>query len=428
MNDGMGSVTYNYDQLSRLSSETRYFSNLSTSSTGGNYTLSYEYNLANQLASVTDPNNVRVNYGFDHTGRMTGVTGTGFAVSTLFPNSTFISNVQYRASGAPKSVSHLQNRTATTTYDARLRVATYTLTTAPEDGLKLRNQYDYFPDGRLKKLTDLDDHDPTIIGFTDSGRWFSRVYRYDNRGRITRARGYNQPNSFEFDRPYDLSYGYDSFNHMTSRSGKYYYQTGFSDSGTFENNRRQGWTYGADGQEIHSTGPGMFRDLIYNAAGKMVQVKETVTATSQFSTYVTSYDGDGEQVQEFLQEDAVNSNSYKVRSSVLGAVITRLNNAGNKAGTTVHLDGRVTPVRINSGADGTVGTPSHVDPLGQSIGGDQKAVLDPLGNHIPWRSSPQSNSSAFLSTLLGELWFVGFVIWLCARKRLHPGRHTDELR
>lgn len=405
MNDGMGSVTYTYDQLSRLMSETRQFSSLSGSASGGNYTLGYDYNLANQLTKVTDPNNVQVHYDYDHTGRLDGVTGTGFTNV-----STFLSNIQYRAWGAPKSVTHMNNsRTTETTYDARLRVATYKLLPVIDE-IRLHNQYEYFPDGRLKKLTDLDDHDPTIIGFTDSGRWFSRVYRYDNLGRIARARGYNQPNGFEFDRPYDLFYGYDSFNHLISRSGKYYYQTNFSDSGSFVNNRRLGWDYGADGQETRSTGPGIVRDHTYNAAGQVVQIKETVTATSQISTYVTSYDGDGNQAKEFLQQDPTNTTSYKVRSSVLGDVVTRLNNAGNKVGTTVHLDERVTATKINSTDTGVVPLPIYNDPLGQSIGGDRKAVYDPLGTHVLWQSSPQSSpptsyprSSASFGSL-GSLW------------------------
>lgn len=382
MNDAMGSVTYTYDLLSRLTSETRYFSNLSGSSTGGNYTLGYEYNLTNQMTKLTDPNNLQINYGYDHIGRLSGVTGVGFSVST------FLSNIQYRAWGAPKSVAHKDNRTAETTYDARLRVATYKLLPAtPDDGVKLHNQYEYFPDGRLKKLTDLDDHDPSIVGVTDSARWFSRVYTYDNRGRILKAKGWN-PNGYEFDFPFEQYYSYDSYNHMTSRFGSYYYQPDFTDSGTYVNNRQQGWDYGADGQETHSTGPGMFRDLSYNAAGKMIQVKETQTANNQFSTYVASYDGDGELAMEFLQEDPTNTNSYKVRSSILGEVLTRLDNAGNKTGTTVHFDKRVTTARIDSSAEGSVGFPVYEDPLHQSIAGDKKAVYDPLGNHIPWRPWP----------------------------------------
>jgi hypothetical protein len=310
------------------------------------------------------------------------VTGVGFNVST------FLSNIQYRAWGAPKSVAHKDGRTTETTYDSRLRVATYKLLPAvPDDGVRMYNQYEYFPDGRLKKLNDLDDHDPSISGVTDSARWFSRVYSYDNRGRILKARGWN-PNGYEFDFPFEQFYSYDAFNHMTSRSGSYYYQPDFSDSGTYLNDRRQDWTFGADGQETHSTGPGMFRDLIYNAAGKMIQVKETQTANNQFSTYLASYDGDGKLAMELLQEDPTNTKSYKVRSSVLGEVLTHLDNAGNKTGTTVHIDKRVTTARIDSSAAGFVGFPVYEDPLHQSIAGDKKAVYDPLGNLIPWRPWP----------------------------------------
>jgi hypothetical protein len=68
-----------------------------------------------------------------------------------------------------------------------------------------------------------------------------------------------------------------------------------------------------------------------------------------------------------------------------------LNNAGNKTGTTIPLDHAVTPARINSADTGGVPFPTYEDPLHQSIAGDTKAVYDPLGNLVPWRSSPQSS-------------------------------------
>jgi hypothetical protein len=54
--------------------------------------------------------------------------------------------------------------------------------------------------------------------------------------------------------------------------------------------------------------------------------------------------------------------------------------------------------------------PKYEDPLRLSIAGDKKAVYDPLGNHVLWQSSPQSNpppfyprSSASFGSL-GSLW------------------------
>src|SRR6267378_1025474 len=78
MNDGLGSTTYSYDQLSRLTSETRYFSALSSSATGGNYGISYQYNLANELTSITDPFGAQMGYNRDAVGRVASVTGAGF--------------------------------------------------------------------------------------------------------------------------------------------------------------------------------------------------------------------------------------------------------------------------------------------------------------------------------------------------------------
>jgi YD repeat-containing protein len=91
MTDGLGSMSYAYDSLSRLTSETRAITGL------GNFTISYGYNLAGLLTSFTDPFGAQVNYGPDSAGRVTSVTGTAF------PNvSTYASNIQYRASGAVK--------------------------------------------------------------------------------------------------------------------------------------------------------------------------------------------------------------------------------------------------------------------------------------------------------------------------------------
>ena len=48
MTDGLGSVSYVYDQLSRLTSETRTFTGV------GSFALSYGYNLADELTSITN--------------------------------------------------------------------------------------------------------------------------------------------------------------------------------------------------------------------------------------------------------------------------------------------------------------------------------------------------------------------------------------
>jgi YD repeat-containing protein len=85
MTDGSGSVTYHYDQLSRLSSEARTFTAPPNEvAPTGSYTLSYGYNLAGGLTSITDPAGKVISYTYDKTGRTTDVTGTSFAGVTQY--------------------------------------------------------------------------------------------------------------------------------------------------------------------------------------------------------------------------------------------------------------------------------------------------------------------------------------------------------
>jgi len=95
MTDGIGSRTYAYDSLSRLTSETRTISDLNAS-----FTLSYGYNLAGELKAITDPWNATINYGFDASGRLTNVTAINYGISQ------FINSIGYRAWGAPKQIAY----------------------------------------------------------------------------------------------------------------------------------------------------------------------------------------------------------------------------------------------------------------------------------------------------------------------------------
>src|SRR6185436_953103 len=92
MTDGLGSQTYNYNLLSRMTSETRNFVDPATPFLNASYTLSYDYNLAGELKTITDPWSGTINYEFDSIGRLNGVTGSGYGTT-----SAFSSNLQYRA-------------------------------------------------------------------------------------------------------------------------------------------------------------------------------------------------------------------------------------------------------------------------------------------------------------------------------------------
>jgi len=114
MTDGLGSVSYGYDQLSRLTSETRAFTGV------GSFILSYSYNLAGELTSLTNPWGSVVGYGYDKTGRLTGITGSGQLSAP-----SYTSSLTHRAFGGIKGMSYGNGKTLSTAYDYRLRPTTW---------------------------------------------------------------------------------------------------------------------------------------------------------------------------------------------------------------------------------------------------------------------------------------------------------------
>ena len=65
MTDGTGTTAYTYDTLERLQTVTN---------SGSGTTLSYGYNLDNNVTTITYPNNQNITYGYDGAGRSTTVT------------------------------------------------------------------------------------------------------------------------------------------------------------------------------------------------------------------------------------------------------------------------------------------------------------------------------------------------------------------
>jgi YD repeat-containing protein len=116
MTDGLGTRSYNYDQLSRMTSETQTFTGLS-----GSYTLTYGYNLEGALTSVAEPSQFGavVNYSYDSIGRLASVTGSGGLSAQL------LTGIQYRAWGAMKHANYGDGPQVNVSYDARLLPTRY---------------------------------------------------------------------------------------------------------------------------------------------------------------------------------------------------------------------------------------------------------------------------------------------------------------
>ena len=109
----MGRVDYEYDVLGQLVAETRYFSELN-----GSYTLTYQYDLGDELTQITNPCGVVVGYSRDQAGQVVAVTRANRGGERVCAQ-----NIGYRASGLVKQVSYGNGRQQSVAYDNRLRMS-----------------------------------------------------------------------------------------------------------------------------------------------------------------------------------------------------------------------------------------------------------------------------------------------------------------
>jgi YD repeat-containing protein len=377
MTDGLGSVSYVYDQLSRMTSESRTLTGV------GSFNLSYGYNLAAQLTSITDPFGAQVGYTHDTTGRVTTVSGANFGSV-----STYASNIQYRAAGALKYLDYGNSRSLSMSYNTRLQPASFTVPVV------VNKTYDYQADGRLKFSHDL------------MSPVFDRSYAHDHAGRISEAlsgaeaRNEGTTNN----RPYKQSFVYDALGHLTERPvNKLWSEQGgvFSPAQqTYVNERNTAWTYNADGNLTDSGAV----DYTLDAAGQ----------TSRFVSYEPIDPPPGQPIEEYgvtldvtqsrdgdaqvLKKLAVNTvhggqsgdettthTTYLLRSSVLGGqVITEL---GASERGFVYLGGSVLavqerPTQTVKWEHRDAGNASiRMTSSNGTVQSEEMAELDPLGSN-----------------------------------------------
>jgi YD repeat-containing protein len=366
MTDGSGSVSYAYDQLSRLTSETRQFNGLS-----GTYPLSYSYNLGGELTSITDPTGAVVNYSYDPTGRMTSITGSTFAGITQYAT-----NMQYRAWGAVKSASFGDSTTLSANYNLRLLPTDFSITNT------ITKHYEYNVDGRLR------------YSKNNAGDRFDRSYTYDHMGRVIeatsgpKARGEADSNF----RPYDLSYEYDEMNHLTSRGGRLWSGQAPSEESSYSNDRNISWQYDADGRLTNSVDT----QYTYDAAGSAINV----VGQGGDLTQTQVFDGDGARTMLSSQQvtptevgtTTETKTQYFVTSSVVGRVVTELDQGGQKTRTFVYQGSQILAWQQQSGSTETMAW-EHRDISNASVRGGAAAELDPLGmnaglvNPFPYHST-----------------------------------------
>jgi YD repeat-containing protein len=304
MADATGNTTYQYDQLSRLTSETREFLDMP----GNSYTFNYQYSLSGQLTSMTDPSGRVTAYGFDKIGRAKTVTGSG-------PSSqpTYISNINYRAWGAKKDVSFGNQVSTSYQYNQNLEISQYNISNVQPFCVHEGNcstssamtwDYQYYNDGNFKSVQNSHDN------------LYDRLYRYDHDGRLKEAYSGRDagayPITYHAD-PYRQIFTYDVWDNITDKTGKVWslFQ---EDHATYTNNRRSGSQHDADGRVTLDT-----NKHIFNAAGEQIKSESNTTVgdgTTQFPIQPSyeveqQYDGNG-QPSKRVQTEVVLQNATRV--------------------------------------------------------------------------------------------------------------------
>jgi hypothetical protein len=375
-------VDYVYDNLSRLQSETRTFNGLT-----GSYQLSYTYNLAGQVKTVTDNHfNTVLNYNHDKAGQVTSVTGTGYAGSGQSDFTSTTLPIKYRAWGAVKKATYGNSITLDREFNTRMLMTLSALTGGKSAGtggfITIGGDYEYYPDGRAKFADDL-------LGAGVSSD--DRSYGFDHAGRLERAHtGAEAWGSTGGDIPYRQFYSYDVWNNLTSRDNTLYTCTsGFGFGAYYVNNRDTSLTLGHDAAgnmtQDYRGNTSIVRQHSFDAARRKVAVADSnITITE-------SYGGDGQVVKrvETHVAPAYNNTTYYLRSSVLGgAAIVELNGQGQKQKGYIFANGEIlAEQRINQSGN-AIGwrhiVPITGDVLTSSQDGfyDSQLLLDPLGAEV----------------------------------------------
>ncbi len=372
MDDGPGVINYVYDQASRLTSETRAFDGL------GSYALSYQYNLGDQVKQFTNQSGAVVNYNHDEIGRVSSVTGSGYA-----GGSNYLSSLSYRAFGAAKQINYGNGKQLSLSYNNRMMLTQWNV-----PGVL---GYSYSYNNYLENNTGRVTFATNLTNGASADATLDRSWYYDHVGRLdvaytgSEARATIGTDTWGHpDGPYAHDYNYDVWGNLTSRAGWGGWNAQYT--ATFNNKNQMltnsgnsfGFTYDAAGNNTYDGGP----TFTYDALGK--QVSATWESLQQ------SYDGDGLRAKKVQNGAAV----YYLRSSVLGGqVVAELDASGGWFRGYVYLGGQLVAVQ-QAGV-----TWVHQDPVtkGQRItNGSGNLVstieLDPFGG-----DTARSNNASFQS-------------------------------
>ncbi|TQV79449.1 RHS repeat protein [Exilibacterium tricleocarpae] len=364
--DSSGESRYRYDHRGNVIEHTRIRD-------GHTYTVTYQYNLADQVTQMTYPDGGEVTYSYDMAGRINGVdTRAGGTTTTL------LSDVDYLPFGPVIAMRYGNGLNYSAVYDQDYRLSQLAIGTLGEVQDTL---YQYDANNNITGMTDgndasqnqLFDYDPLDRLASASGGYGNRLYQYDATGnRITLT-----------DNGTDTYYLYDAASNQLLTEGQWQYsydENGNTASKTWAINQGTFWAYNtrnrlsrvvvksldAQGQVVETE----LARYTYNALGQ--RTAKTVAGVTTHYLYGL----DGQLIAEADGSSGAVSARYvyvdgqPLAYSVAGAIYT------------VHTDHLATPKYLTD-ASGQVVWSARAKPFGEAVvdedpDGDGVTVVMPL--------------------------------------------------
>ncbi len=402
MSDGTGTTAYFYDELSRITSETKTFIGQT-----GSYSIGYSYQLGGALKEVKVPTDATrdILYAYNRAGVLTGISGGGYGSV-----SQYIQNRKVRAFGKVKQADYGNNLHLEQQYDTRQRVSVFNVRNQNQQDI-MKIEYEYVSSGQIKRANNvlLDD--------------FKRNFKYDQLGRLKSADTDSIPG---VGMAYFQVADFDVWDNLLSRSMGIWAGSSNSYSAnyfnTYSNNRNtlaQGndsvsgglpneiWQYDAAGMPTQ-TGSQTHK---YDASGRKIESLDTPPApptgqTGRIQLLIQqTFDGDGRTIKRHEYETFGGSGPrtetvYYLHSTVLGKVLAEINSSGQKQKEYVYDTSGEAIARREAGevrwlqTAPIIGSSQETATNGGLI---EQKEYDPFGGEIPV-TTPGGGSSDWLYT------------------------------
>src|ERR1044071_429949 len=270
--EGANSHTFVYDNFGRIKSDSQLIDTKT-------YLISYAYNLASQITSITYPSNHTAVQNYDAIGRVCAIGASG---STWTTGTRYLYSPTYNAAGEALSVTFGNNVQGNFTYNDHLQLSTLRYFKNSTEILNLA--YDYTSgvsgnNGQIQKV-----HYYTTPGVEDQTK--SEQFTYDGLGRLSAAQTLTV-NSTSGAKTWSLQWTYDRFGNRLTQSMLAgdptlpVSQPNFTiDAAT---NRIVGYCYDLAGNMVDdATCPNGSHKYAYDGANRLTAINTTAAVYSYF--------------------------------------------------------------------------------------------------------------------------------------------------